>query len=71
LRGPGLARAVLGKKVRRPLTITSTIGIGTTLGGIYGIGTPVGYAPENAPVGGYGPSSVSSKGSTIINDLFR
>jgi hypothetical protein len=48
-----------------------TIGIGTTLEGIYGIGTPVGYAPRDAPVGGYAPSSPSSKTSTIIDGLFR
>ncbi|HEX2660031.1 MAG TPA: hypothetical protein VHU40_17225 [Polyangia bacterium] len=46
-------------------------GIVSTLTGIYGIGTPVGFAPEGAPVGGWGPNSVASKIGGAINNLFR
>jgi hypothetical protein len=46
-------------------------GIAGTLVGIYGIGTPVGFAPEGAPIGGYGDNSVATHANKIIDGLFR
>ncbi len=34
-------------------------------------GTPIGYAPQNAPVGGWGTNTVASKLGTAINNLYR
>lgn len=37
----------------------------------FGFGTPIGYAPEYAPVGGYKPTSLGSRGGAWIDGLFR
>lgn len=34
-------------------------------------GTPIGYAPKDAPVGGWGPDSLGSKLGNAINNLYR
>jgi hypothetical protein len=49
------------------------IGLVGTAIGTFAIGTPVGWAPQNAPVGGWNPDqpSLGGKLGTLINGLFR
>jgi hypothetical protein len=47
------------------------VGLAASLGSTFGPGTPIGYAPINAPVGGAAPTSISSKLSTAIDNLFQ
>lgn len=47
------------------------LGVVGTAVGTFGLGTPIGYAPEHAPVGGYAPSTVASKVGGWVDGLFR
>lgn len=47
------------------------VGLAGTAFGTFGLGTPIGYAPQSAPVGGWGPNTVGTKLGTIVDGLFR
>lgn len=49
------------------------VGLVGTAVGTFGLGTPIGWAPKDAPVGGWSPTapSVAGKVGNWINDLFR
>jgi hypothetical protein len=47
------------------------VGLVGTAVGTFGLGTPIGYAPENAPVGGWGPQTLGSRLGSIVDGLFR
>ena len=47
------------------------VGLAGTAFGTFGLGTPIGYAPQNAPVGGWGPNTAATRLGTIVDGLFR
>lgn len=47
------------------------IGLVGTGVGTFGLGTPIGYAPKNAPVGGWGDNTAGTKLGNWVNGLFR
>ena len=47
------------------------IGLVGTGVGTFGLGTPIGYAPKDAPVGGWGEHTLGTKVGNWVNGLFR
>jgi hypothetical protein len=67
------ARAIPGAIVSafRQAPVDQIVGPITSIITTVFVGTPIGYAPENAPVGGMAPTTVSSKYSDWINKWHR
>jgi len=55
----------------RQAPVDQIVGPITSLLGTFGPGTPIGYAPKNAPVGGWGPTTASSGYSGWIDNWHR
>jgi hypothetical protein len=51
--------------------IDQAVGLVGTAIGTFGLGTPIGYAPANAPVGGSAPSTLNSRLSQAIDNMFQ
>ena len=51
--------------------VDQTVGLVGTAAGTFGLGTPIGYAPKDAPVGGYGDNTVSTGVGKWVDSLFR
>lgn len=51
--------------------VEQTTGVIGTAVGTFGAGTPTGYAPEHAPVGGWAPDTLASQVNAVIDRLFR
>jgi hypothetical protein len=55
----------------RNAPVDQVMGIAGSMLSTFGLGTPVGYAPEYAPVGGSKPTSASSRANRWIDGLWR
>lgn len=51
--------------------VDQAVGVAGTAVGTFVVGSPIGYAPENAAVFGWNPNSPGSQMGTTINNLFR
>ena len=57
----------------RDAPVDQAVGLAGTALGTFGLGTPIGYAPKDAPVGGWNPDNptLGGKLGNAINGLFR
>jgi hypothetical protein len=59
------------KNAWKEAPVDQAVGLVGNALGTFGAGTPIGYAPKNAPVGGWGTDTWGSKLGKVVDNLYR